>query len=735
MATGRIQRQGVDALPRRQRRNQPAQTVDTFVQTQAPQGESEASRVVSGLFEFTGKAMDVAVRREKSKIELDKVTQQQRALQGLDPTDDATKAGIRAYQIVNIRDDVLSTNSELAERIRTNPDMSDEEFEIATREAYSPLLEQYQGDAQLSQALSNKLQESQTQIHQIRGAAQREHRDWQRQESFKTSIEEYREAAGSPQELAAMIDGGQLANEADALGITEQQFRAGLLNMAAMDANSGDGRLLSALENQEWASTDERVGRAREVFQAWDARNNAVEIGTQWGEIQDGWKNRTASWSQTEEAIRRVNERFPGSITANQVASLRQQAAAQHGEDTRKAALERAFWESQGSDRPLRLGTNPLLSDSDRDHLIAQTDEKLTTRAMEMQASGELTPEQAESWILEQRLAFGRQQGVKMPGISSSISSLSGEDPDDWGGEGIPTYFNPALQAISMMNESDIQKYGNDERERNMMRTYQRFLSSEQPDKDAWRRSYRAITNRTNLEPSQRSTLVDNTTEAVNDAVDRSWWQSGRSMPDGLRSHLTTRANEHALSVMGTGGVDPEMAAEAGALYALERTTQLPSGSFVTRGEQDIIMSSGFTDETGREYMLGEQDIGPAFEDFFDTNKESFYRETHHGTDLSIENVYFDAMPNGLVMPYDDWGEPLLDAPVSMQGLTKQYVDRVSEERASTAAAMAEREAREAERQERNASAMAESMGGYHNRDREAEAQRDAEARVEFLRQ
>lgn len=698
MAIGRVTRQAVEALPSRQRRSQPAQTVDTFVQQQPDIQESSASRVVRGLFEFTGKAMDVAVRAEKSKIELDKVTQQQRALQGLAPTDDATNAGVRAYQLINVRDDVLQANSDLAQKIREQPDMDDEQFEVLTRETYAPLLSQYQGDAQLSQALSAKLQESQTQIFQIKEAAQREHRDWQRQETFKTSIEEYREAAASTQELAEMINGGQLYNEADALGITEQQFRTGLINMAAMDADQGDGRILAALEGQEWASTDERIGKAREVYQQWEAQNNAVEIGTQWGEIQQAWKNRTASWGQTAEAIRRINDRFPGSISAGQVASLRQAAAAQHNRDSNNAAALQSFWQSQRGDRPVRLGTNPLIPDNQRDYIIGKTSEQMETFARGKQASGDWTPEQAEAWVLSEKLKFGRQQGIEMPGISDVISSLANEDPSDWGGEGIPTYFLPALQSIPMMNESDIERYGATERERNMMRTYKRFLSGDQPDRDAWRRSYRAITSESTLTPEQRSTVVDRAYEVVDDEVERRFWQSGKDMPEPLRNYLRSNAQLEAMALTGTGGLDPGTAGQVGAERAYNRITQLNSGTFVTRNSDSIIRDSAFRDPEGKDYLLSEGDVSPAFESFFQENLDSLAIESYHGTDLSIENVYFDARPNGLVMVMDDMGEPLLDAPVSLQDIAKRYIDMTAEERAASSVGRARGEAERSSR-------------------------------------
>lgn len=683
-----IHRRPVENLPLRKKARQPAQTVDTFVEGQAPsQEDTRAARVVKGIFDFSGKALDYAAQTEKKKVELDKVTQQQRALQGLDPTDDATKGGIRAYQVVKMRDQVLETNADLAQKLRDNPDMTDEEYEIATRESYAPLLEQYQPDPQLSQALSNKLQESQTQIHQIRSAVQREHREWQKQEAFSTSIEEYREASGSPQELAQLISDGQLKNEADALGISEDQYRTGLVKFAEMDAAQGDGRLLQALEGQEWASRDPRVDRARETYQQWASREYAVEIGTQWGEIQQGWKNRTASWEQTQESIRRINEKFPGAITSNQVATLKQQAAAQHGADREKAEFMDSFYKSMSSDDPIHLGSNPLIPDEMKEHAISKTSEIIETQARQAQAKEEMTPEQAETWAMDQKIRFSREHGVEMPGIKPVIESLASVDPSDWEGEGIPNNFLPALRAIPMMNESDIRRYGKTETERNMMRTYKDFMSGDEPDRDAWSRAYRSIISESNLSPDARGEMTEETRDAINKKLDRNIFEKGmgvEEMPEGLRSYLREEATRYAYSVMGSGGTNSEVASDAGSDYALGKVTVLDNGSFVTSNTKELIRNSSFRAEDGTEYRMTERDLTPAFDYFFQSRKEELAQESSHGDDLEIGNVRFEATRSGLINVIDDMGEPLAHG-VNAREITKEYMDYAADQRAKRA--------------------------------------------------
>ena len=701
---GQITRSAVENLPRRRRQAQPSTTVDTYFQAPQPsQQPDRMSRIVNGLFDFTGKAVDVAVRNEKTKIELDKVTQQQRAIAGLDPTDDATKAGLRAYQVVKMRDDVLEVNSDLARRIRDNPEMTDEEYEIATREAYAPLLSQYQADPQLAQALSNKLQESQVQVHQIRASVQREHRDWQRQEAFKTSIEEYREASASPDELAAMInEGGQLANEADALGITEEQRRTMLLNFAQMDAANGDGRILQAIEGQEWASRDPRVSKAREVYSAWEARHNAAEIGSAWGAIQMSWKNRSASWEQTVAAIDRLNQRFPGTVTANQVASLRQAGIAQHQADSERNAAIQGFWTAvQNGDAP-HLGTNPLIPDEHKDAILGNFVETVETIARQKVAAGELTQEQAGKWVMEQKIGFSREYGLEVPGIKPIIESMTNVDPADWEGEGVPSHFLPALESIPMMNESDIEMYGNTERERNMMRNYQQFLSQDMADRDAWVRAYRSVANQSSLSPEDRAAMVEDVNSGIDDKLDRSVFQRGlgnlglgpaiEKVPEGLRPYIRERARTEAFSMMGAGGVNFETVSDVAVERAMNRVTLLNQGTFVTRNTQQLLADGSFRDAEGKEYRLTQNNVSDAFQHFFDSRKDDMALESFYGQDLSIENVIFHANENGLIEVRDDTGEPLLPGTINVRDITRDYVDATAEQRAQRATERAQRE-------------------------------------------
>jgi len=690
MATGQISREAIESLPRNQRRAQPSTTVDTFVEPQAALNQpTKAARVVSGLMGFSGQAIDSSVRSEKAKIDLDKVTQQQRALQGLDPTDDATNAGIRSYQVINMRDQVLETNSELANTVRENPGMTDDEYAVATRAAYSGLISQYQPDAQLSKALSNRLQESQVQLHQIRTAAQKGHQAWLRADALGSSIEEYREAAGSIEELSQAIgEDGSLSTEADALGVTPEEFRNAIVNAAKRDAEVGDGRILSAIEGQEWASSDQRVAQAREIYKRKEAQKNAVKIGSIRGNIEMLWKTRQASWEQTEAALDNLNERYPGSVSAAMVSSLKQQQAsiAAREEKNTQVQLDIIRSVTDGDSMPvgLRLDlTNEEVSDG-----VAGVSQSIDESTAQLVEIGELDPTEAYGYAVDRKLEISRT-GVKVPEFKRIFSSLSSLDPADYQNEdGVPDWANQALKILPKLNESDIALYGASSKTRAFINNYNAMRDTEEPDPRAWRRAWAATHGETNLTSEQQATGRSDARVAADEALDRgllewgtAWFTGSEAVPDHIRNWVSTEAAREASVLMGSGATDPDSVGAAAAERTLGDFTRLKSGSAINRSRSRILAEA--TDAEGQ-FLIRPDELDQAFEWFVGSNLEQM-DENSALDDLSMQDIKFTARHGGLIMPVDKLGSPLLNRAVTMRELGTGYREAVDTKRVQEA--------------------------------------------------
>lgn len=691
-------RQAIEAMPRIRRQQTPSTTVDTYVQNPAPsQQKTNSQRVVGALTDIAGVGAKMYQTYNREKVEMDKVTQQQRALQGLDPTDDATDAGIRAYQVINMRDQVMDANASLAEEVRKNPEMTDEEYELASREAYAGLFTQYKPDTQLSAALSNKVQESQTQIHQIRSSVQREHREWKSQETFKKSAEAYREASDSPDELADMItEGGQLSNEASALGVPEEAQRTMLVKMAQSDAANGDSRMFRALKKQEWASRDPRIQKAEQVYQQWSSQENASEIGRQWGEIQMGWEQRSASWSQTQSAIEQLNNKFPGSVTANQVASLRKRGAAVHAKEKARAELLSRIEQATTGEQRLQIGTDPRFTKGDRDDIIDMKNEHWRTVAEQRQASGEWDAQQAQEFILRSQIKFGRSQAIEVPGVKDTLSNLTATNPSDWDTEGVPSEASAGLSAIGMMSPSDIDRYGKTEDEKTMFRNYQRFLSQDMPDRQAWVRAHRSVVNRESLDAEVRDELIEDSVDEANDIMNQGgWlWSSQDEVPDGQRLRIRQEVQTEALSMVDSGATDVDDVGGEAARRVMSRYTRLDNGSLINATEQELASASRYEDEEGVVQTLAPQNRTQAFEMFFNDNFDNLAAESSYGEDLEMDQVQFIYNQNGLIEVQDTRGDVLTDRPINLRNLTKDYNQRTSTNRARSALDRALRDAR-----------------------------------------
>lgn len=709
MAEGQISREAIESLPRTNRRAAPSTTVDTYVEPRAARDQqTTSSRIVSGLLSFTGQAVDTSVRNEKAKIDLDKITQQQRAIQGLDPTDDATKAGLRSYQIVNMRDQVLETNSELAKLIQENPGMTDEEYEIKTREAYSGLVSQYQPDSQLSEALGNRLQESQVQLHQIRVAAQKDHNNWLKQDALGSTLEGYREASGSIEELSAAIgEDGSLATEADAMGVTPAEYRNTLIQAAARDAAVGDGRILSALEKQEWASRDPRIEQAREVYRRKEAQTNAVKIGSIRGDIETAWKTRQANWEQTEAALGDLNARYPGSVTPAMVSSLKQQRDKISAAEAKKTEVQLAIMENLTNGDSMRVGLRQDLTEKEIQDGAEGVSQSIDESVEFMIEAGDLEEGQGYDYAIGRKLEVGRAAGIEMPEFKRIFSSLTSLDPSDFKNEeGIPQWANNALKILPKLNESDIQQYGANNKTRAFINNYNAMRESEEPDPRAWRRAWASTYGETNLTSTQQAEIREKARKEADKSLDRGFleWATSpftdsESVPDHIRNWVSSEANREASVLIGSGATDAENTGKASAERALTNFTRLSAGSAVNRSRSRLLSEAIGTDNKP---ILRPAELDAAFQHLVDSNIEVM-QDNSALEGLNIRDIKFMARPGGLIMPVDKLGSPLLNRPLTMQEIGTQFREATDSARTKEALKNSKREAEEREMREKRA--------------------------------
>lgn len=689
-----ISRRGMDSMPQRKRRAASAQTTDTYVRGKEPLAQPDtATRIASAMVEFSGTAASIYDQENKKKIELDKVTQQQRAFEGLDPTKDATEEGVRAFQVVKMRDQILETNSDISTKIRENPDMSDEDFEKMTREAYAPLFDQYRPDAQLSKALGNQIQQSQSSVYQVRSAAKAKHNEFERDNAVTASISNFTEAAGSTEELAESVaEGGVMYEEARGLGATPQDIREKLVSAASFSAAEGDGRLLKALQKQKWTKTDPRISKAEANLQQYETRANAAEIGDKWGSIQEAWKSRASTWDSTMGEIKNLNKKYPGSITAKNVASLKQKAARQHSTEDRNNAVYQNWVDGQeaskGEGEILPLGTD-VARQEDVNMIIGKESEHIEKLGQQYEASGRFTPAERQGWVLNKKLELGREQNARVPGIGFSIDALVREDFGDWSGEGVPEVYAQTAMMMERMNEDDIRKYTSNDRTAGFIRAYQDFRSEKGADKGALQRARTVVDGNMAATSEERDEVQDEAVTMVGEMSKAGFWSStfgdGEDMSPALIGHLENSTRGELTNLFLSGSTDPDKSAEIAAKSAYKNITRVGE-TFVNTSKESLLPNLTYRSEGGTQHQLNPADIRPAFEKLFEDIRDDLALESNYGADISLDKVMFTTTGNGsLIHIHDALGERITDKPIRVSDVAKNYGDAEALSRARSA--------------------------------------------------
>lgn len=689
---GFSRRQAVESLPKIQKEQKSLNTTDTYFDSGQPrQQESNTSRIVNGLLSLGEGATEVMKNHKQRKIELDKVTQQQRAIRGLDPSDNATQSGRRAYQVVKMRDDTLETNAEITQQIKNNPDMTDEEYEIMTREAYSGMLDKYGDDPQLAKAAANQIQESQGQMHQIRETAKAKHQEWKKMDALNQGITAYVEAADNdPEQVLQMVKpGGQLSNEADALGITPQKYREKLVERATVDASNGDGALLKAISSQPWAEGDARIDTAKDKFEAWERQENSVAIGNELYNIEKGLSSGQMNRQQALERAQALNDRFPGAVS-----SAKTQSLLRKGEQARKemSRTDKLLARYAGPDRSVSIGNDPSISRRDRGKVVQGFTDLIVDQVDKKVQSGEITAQEGREQTLQRLVQFGREEQVEVPRLKGLLKNALNPDNMDWAREDgeVPDDMKPGILALSMLNDQDAERYLSDE-EKNQLDLYNDF--SEAPkgevDSKAFFRAAESIRARGNASVGDRDKVYEDLEDEMGDQFNVSSIGSffsdlGHSLnfTDKPGATETSEANKKYLVrksedifwglARANGNNGPRMVERATSEVANGHFAT-NSGSLVTRnpGQLNRQMNRKFHAQGGTQTLTPEQ-TSTAMERYVDRNMDNFRLESSYGEELNPEDIRINVTDQGLITVFDGVGDKLnsvdlLDDVVSSQ--------------------------------------------------------------------
>lgn len=695
---GRIDRQQVQsAQPLVQEQRFSRQTVATEVPVTSEIQEPRSARVARALFDFGGKALDARVQHLRSEVELDKITQTQRAIEGLDPTDDATVAGVRANRTVKMRDDVLQANNQIAEWTRANPDASDDDYLKFSREVFRGVLGQYEDDPTMTRAASARIQEAQVQVHQIRAAAKRQQQEFEAADNFSNAVQLYRDASQSPEDLLNAIQ-TEVYQEGRAMGVLEETQRNILMQQARRDAKAGDPRLLDALEQTDWGKSDLRTQQARSEYQSWEASRAAVDIGDSWADIQVAWKTRDVTWEQTAEAIRQLNERHPNSISKEQVASLKQQGEREQGQQDNLRSL---MLESLQGGIPLSLRHE--VPDSDKRAVVGLVSEQFDLMAEQLLQDGEFNDLEgvdpalaAYHWGLTQKINYGNANLVKVPEVSTAIDQLRNYTPKE-GATELPGWANTVLFSMGQLDGAALDLYADDKTVA-FYQNYQKW-SEEEGDVEAFNRAWRHSFG-SKPDPEELRTLREQTVKAVSSEttsfIRKLPFTGKQSAPQWQNDIIAREVMDYSRGLLASGATDIERVVEASLQRFTRSHTQLNAGTFVRGTEQELATSLGFLNNQGVLYRESGKMVQESFQWLFEKNKDTWQLESRIDG-LTIRDVNFDINPrSGFITPRDTFGNAIGE-PVHLTEMGQNFIAETQPNRAARAIRRrdAEREYRE----------------------------------------
>lgn len=228
-----------------------ASTSDAFApidRIEAP--KSRSSQVLSMLNEVLPGIATGATNEIKRVLNEDKVRQENRALMNLAPTEDATKAGVKAHQAVGFRNQATEAVRQL-EVQAASFEGTEEEWEDVVSSAQDRLLQQLGDDGNVIDAVGSIFREGLGRVADTRFKAVQQQ---DQMAKYRTTISSYADAADpsfSPEQVAKNLV--QVEAESDAMGMSKEAKRKALIDATIIGAKNGDLTLMNYVKaNTDW---------------------------------------------------------------------------------------------------------------------------------------------------------------------------------------------------------------------------------------------------------------------------------------------------------------------------------------------------------------------------------------------------------------------------------------------------------------------------------------------------
>ncbi len=593
---------------------------------------SRATQIAQGLMDAVKGISPVIDREVKRKIELDKITQQQRFYAGELPTEDATNPGQRAYNVLQARSDVTEAQNKLLEDLEFNPDMSDEEFEERSRSIYNGQYDKYENDPLMTEALTAMFTQTQPGVLSQRNKLRSQYQYGQRVGAFRSSLSETIEAS-SPEELREAITTGSLRVEGDALRVHTADMQKAIWDQAKADAKDGDGRLLEAMRGIPAYAESEDFELLEKTYNGARATRDRISIGDLTADVEQAWVKGGATWEETRSKLERIGAEWPGRISEEYTRSLKLKGLKEREQSATAANVLAAF----NSDYPFRV--DQRFTNKEKLAGAKQLDADLALWANEAIANGQ-DPMDVQVRVFNEKFRYTAESGVAVGDIGKQLTFLANQSPDAISqNPGVLKTYTSLLRSLRNTDRGTLSLYASG-KDLEMLEAY-KYHAGSYGDEAAWRMAWSTVHESTPITPDVQKTFDKEVRTQVSDVLDAGlldeWFGGMSDLTDRQRAQVEAEVLREAKALWQGGTRTPGVAVKGAVDTYRKNNTPLSNGTMINGNRNKIAEAAGVAPDA----------VPFLWERYFKDNQENL-AEAAGVDEIAYSDTSVHVSPNGL---------------------------------------------------------------------------------------
>lgn len=519
------------------------------------------NRILGALGDFVDASSEAAYKQAQIDVEKKKISGMATAVSGGKLGEEATKAELMGYDLVQSQSELAVVNEELSKAIMSQPDMDDETYSKMRDAKYGELLAKYQDrDPDVFKAISVKAQESQGVLFNIRTRAQKEYRDYKAKETLNYNINSQLDGARSVEQGVNLVH--QYMHQGMAMGLSEPNIKDMLFQNMKLTAANGDNRLLTFMQNMDWSkyAPDTRqaqklyksyVDEAQAKYEAALQKQNVFAYGAMYAELETAAKNGTPpeQLMQMMQNMQAKGLKFTTSSVASYLTM---------GQNISKseAALRGNVATWQQNRGQFNLAQNPFIPTDDKKKVIDAAESAV------IEQSQNVPDEQRGDFVISNLIRLSAQEGMPVKTIGTALQSLATLDTN--------ATMTPSTQLwtkyLMAADDQTIRMNVPSEQDQAFLFGLRDVLANNQGQdgdlmlKTAITRGQRVRDNKVPLTTQQTNTLRSKSLSNVKDFKDptqTTWYFRAESLPTQVRDYVANQVNAKAKSLYAvTGNTD-----------------------------------------------------------------------------------------------------------------------------------------------------------------------------------